>query len=991
MPVNLFMLVRRRWRHLMVFAAGIALAVSCKEAPRVTAEWPSITRETKPWTRWWWHGSAVTKAGITAELEAYSKAGLGGVEITPIYGVYGEEESFIGYLSPQWLEMLDHTLREAARLDLGVDMATGTGWPFGGPWVSAQDACKDMNFKVYTLEEGESLHEPVAFHQEPYVRSVGMQVYEMHGIYKVPGQATQGSIAEPLMRRGARPLDIAQLTEPVESNENLQALALDQVKFDKQLKPSVVMAYSAEGAVLDLTGKVDDSGMLAWTAPEGSWEVYAVFPGAHGKMVERAAPGGEGNVIDHFSATALRNYLHRFDSAFSERKLDGLRAFFNDSYEVDDARGTADWTPELFDEFLQRRGYDLREYLPALFARDSDEMNQRVLCDYRETVSELIHDNFTTLWRAWAKDKGKIVRNQAHGSPANILDLYAEVDIPEMEGNDALRIKMASSAGHVSGKRLISSESATWLDEHFLSSLSEIKASIDLFMTSGVNHVFYHGSCYSPQEDPWPGRLFYAAVHLNPRNPMWKDFSKLNAYITRSQSFLQKSKPANDVLLYFPIYDRFSTPGSEMLEHFDGVGEQFDNTAFKEAAEMMLKRGYTYDYISDKQIRALDVADGKLISENHATYKTIVVPHCRYIPVATLRALLKLADEGAVIIMYKDLPQTFSGYADRENNAIAFNKMVADLEFTGNEGSGVEFAEWGSGKLLRGAYLEILLSEAGVRREELAEKGLGFIRKQNDKGTLYFITNWTANDFDGTVRLAADARSAMLFDPMFKRSGVAQVRKEDDDDPLSVRLQLRYGETIIVQTSERTLRGAEFPYTATSGERFTLEGPWDLTFVEGEPALPAPATLNTLRSWTLLPDEATSNFSGTARYTIALQVPKSWSGDIQLDLGTVKETARVSINGNHLETLIGPRYSILIGRELLSGNDTLEVEVSNLMANGIADLDRRGVFWKRFYNVNFAARLAANRKDGLFDASAWTPLESGLLGPVMIAPVEVAE
>src|SRR5690606_5904912 len=467
--------------------------------------------------------------------------------------------------------MLDHVLKEATRLDLGVDMATGTGWPFGGLWISGEDACKDMNLNVYTISEGESLNEPVAFHHEPYVRAVGTQVYEMHGIYKVPGQPAQGSIAEPLMKRDVRPVDITQLAEPVEANENLQALALDQVKFDKQLKPSAVVAYSDEGTVLDLTGKVDKSGMLGWTAPEGNWEVYAVFPGAHGKMVERAAPGGEGNVIDHFSATALGNYLHRFDSAFSERKLEGLRAFFNDSYEVDDARGTADWTPLLFDEFLQRRGYDLREHLPALFARDSDEMNQRVLCDYRETISELVHDNFTTVWKSWAKDKGKIVRNQAHGSPANILDLYAEVDIPEMEGNDALRIKMASSAGNVTGRRLISSESATWLDEHFQSSLAEIKASVDLFMTSGVNHIFYHGSCYSPVEDPWPGRLFYAAVHLNPRNPMWDDFSKLNAYIARSQSFLQQSKPANDVLLYFPIYDRFSTPGNEMLEHFDGV------------------------------------------------------------------------------------------------------------------------------------------------------------------------------------------------------------------------------------------------------------------------------------------------------------------------------------------------------------------------------------------------------------------------------------
>ncbi|MBC8001438.1 MAG: hypothetical protein H7X97_02510, partial [Opitutaceae bacterium] len=40
-------------------------------------EWPTITQESKPWTRWWWQGSAVNKADLTATLEAYEKAGLG--------------------------------------------------------------------------------------------------------------------------------------------------------------------------------------------------------------------------------------------------------------------------------------------------------------------------------------------------------------------------------------------------------------------------------------------------------------------------------------------------------------------------------------------------------------------------------------------------------------------------------------------------------------------------------------------------------------------------------------------------------------------------------------------------------------------------------------------------------------------------------------------------------------------------------------------------
>jgi len=118
-------------------------------------EWPEISQEARPWSRWWWQGSSVTKAGITAELEAYQKAGLGGLELTPIYGLIGKEDQFIDYLSSEWMELLEYTLQEAGRLGLGIDMATCAGWPFGGPWVSAEDACKYMTHKKYELKGGE--------------------------------------------------------------------------------------------------------------------------------------------------------------------------------------------------------------------------------------------------------------------------------------------------------------------------------------------------------------------------------------------------------------------------------------------------------------------------------------------------------------------------------------------------------------------------------------------------------------------------------------------------------------------------------------------------------------------------------------------------------------------------------------------------------------------------------------------------------------------
>ena len=111
---------------------------------------------------------------------------------------------------------------------------------------------------------------------------------------------------------------------------------------------------------------------------------------------------------------------------------------------------------------------------------------------------------------------------RCYGLSQSHLDLYAVSDVPEIEGRDLVSIKAAPSVAHTEGKKLSSSESATWLDEHFQSNLGDVKKALDLFFLGGVNHIFYHGTCFSPQEAPWPGWLFYAAVHFHPNNPFWR-------------------------------------------------------------------------------------------------------------------------------------------------------------------------------------------------------------------------------------------------------------------------------------------------------------------------------------------------------------------------------------------------------------------------------------------------------------------------------------
>ncbi|MDX2048947.1 MAG: glycosyl hydrolase [Chitinophagaceae bacterium] len=919
-------------------------------------KWPAVTNTTKPWTRWWWLGSAVNKEDITWNLQQYQQAGLGGVEITPIYGVYGYEKQFIDFLSPQWMQMLEHTLKEAKRLGIGVDLANGTGWPFGGPWVKNDDASKTIYYKTYSLNAGEQLKEAIEYRQAALVRTANN-----------------------------KPAAIDTILEPVYVNKNLQSLALDQIQYTGKLPLKKLMAYAGGRPALDLTSQVDANGKLNWAAisANSSWTLYALFEGLHGKMVERAAPGGEGYAIDHFSATAARNYFKKFDEAFKGYDLSYLRSFFNDSYEVDDARGQANWTSGFFDEFMKRKGYDLNDHLPALFGKSSADSNSRVIYDYRSVIDELILENFTNEWKKWGVGKGKLLRNQSHGSPANTLDLYSVVDIPETEGENILRFKFATSAANVSGKKLVSAEAATWLNEHFLSSWGDVKKMVDLFFLGGVNHIFYHGTAYSPKDAPWPGWLFYAAVHFQPTNPQWKDFHVLNEYITRVQSFLQNSQPDNDVLLYYPIADRYSEPGNALLQHFDGIEKNFENTDFEHVSKWMLENGYSFDFFSDRQLQNFTISGNKILSGGNS-YKAILLPAARLIPTKSLQKLLELAKKGATILFYKELPQDAPGNAIRRSEWIEFYPVESKFDFRSKDA--VKQAVIGKGRFVVGDDLDILLRKIKTRKENYNKISLSLVRKKNTEGKVYFINNRNDNVFNDWVTLNEKSVSVALFDPMTGKSGLAKWKKNNKRET-EVRLQLHPYESVIVQTYNSKKAGIAFSYLNAKGESQPIKGEWTIEFLDGGPVIPTKMISEELYSWSDLDTSEYFDFSGTARYSLNFNKPSGVSSAYLLDLGKVHETAEVNFNGKKIATLIGPTFQCAIPASAFQSNNKLEIIVANRMANRIAYMDRNNIPWKIFYNTNMPARKKENEKNGLFDASDWKPLPSGLLGPVTLTPM----
>lgn len=913
---------------------GCLLALSC--AAHDVPTWPEVRRETKPWTRWWWFGNVADRASITAALESYSAAGLGGLELTPVYGARGYEDRFVDFLSPPWIELLEHTLAEARRLDLGIDLATGTGWPFGGPWLEPRHAAHYVTFKTYRVAPRASLAEPVTL--------------------------VAGAIAR---FAGPRRVPLAQLPQPLTAHPNLQDIAVDQVRFEQPLTLVSLMAFPESSAIppLDLTARVRADGHLDWTAPsdDGAWTLHALFSGPHGKMVERAAPGGEGPALDHLSSAALDHYLAHFaECHLLSDNPSGIRAFFNDSYEVDDAHGEANWTPRFLDEFQNRRGYDLRQHLPALLAGP----DTRVLSDYRETVSDLLLDEFTVPWRNWAHARGAFIRNQAHNAPAHLLDLYAASDIPEQEGNGLLAMKLASSAAHLTGKPLASAETATWLNEHWLTTLAELKENADTFLLSGLNHLCYHGTAHSPLDAPWPGFNFYASVELNPHNPLWADFPSLNAYVARAQSFLQSGRPDEDVLLYYNIHDTWAQRGDGSLPHFGHGGENPVGVTAATLAAELHARGTGFDYVSDRLLSAFHVDRGQL-TNGTTRYRALVLPAVDFLPSPTLAKLAALADAGATILVHRHLPQNPAGFtASRED----FTRTLENLRR--HTGRRIHLAD----------HLDELFST--LPREPLVDLDLEFVRRQGDAGPLYFVVNRSGRTIDTWVPFAHPRPHATLFDPLTGSISRAAVRDA------RVYLQLEPGASRIIQFSD-TPTTAPSLHVRPAGAPLPLTGESSVAFERGGPTLPPPARLSALGSWTDLLNEETKSFAGTARYTLAFDAPAAKSDFWQLDLGEVRESARVLLNGHELGTLIHPPFRVVIAADALRPQNTLEILVTNLAANRIADLDRRRVPWKIFYNANMPAHLPENRgPDGLFTAAHWPSRPSGLLGPVTLTPLE---
>lgn len=898
--------------------------------------------ENKPFVRWWWLGSAVDEAGLTWNLEEFAKAGIGGVEITPIYGVKNNEKNDVEYLSPRWMQLYEHTVKEAGRLGLQVDMNNGTGWPFGGPHISTDHSAK----KFITAKFGAKAHQTVR-------KSLALNEKRQKD-----NAAVQCVLAVGKSER-------ADITEYITGKEK-----------------------SVDGLWLA------KSAMLEWT-PDEDATIYVLYSGHTYQKVKRAAPGGEGLVMNHYDKDAFDQYFGRFDEAFSSSGAPWPDTFFNDSFEV----YGSDWTVDLPEEFAKDHGYRLESMLPEFLGEGDPDISARVVTDYRETLARLLEDNFTRPWTAWAHSHGVRTRNQAHGSPANIIDLYAAVDIPECESfgrsefnipvlrQDSIRkpndgdpavLKFATSAAHLTGKKHTSAEALTWLTEHFRTSLSQCKPEIDQMFASGVNHIYFHGAPYSPKGSSFPGWKFYAAINMSPTNNIWKHAPAFFEYITRCQAFLSEGSPDNEVLLYLPIYDIWHEQQQRQFLIFDIHKMDQTMPAVKEAMNTIVRSGYDADYISDRFIQELSLRKGRLVTESGAQYKALVVPECHKMPLETLEKLAGLSRKGAKIIFVGHMPDDVPGYGSLEARRAQMKKVLRRME----------------GKVTVGIDYAALLDEAGACREPFKSEMKGtMLRQKNAQGGYdYFMSMLTDNPVHGYVALGARLPkkwdgTVWVSDPLTGRWEVADHIFEKGR--LSVYLDLAPGESVLVrivptkeQASSRSARHRAY----NLGKETLIDGSWTLSFPESDPKIDSIYPLESLVPWTRIDDEKLKVNCGTGIYKTQFKTPEDGADAWLLDLGDVRESALVRLNGKCMGTVFSVPFRMWIAKDDLkpAGEmNTMEIELCNLPSNRIADFERRGVEWRIFKDANISSVTGTKK----FSFGDWATDPSGLNSEVKLIAV----
>jgi hypothetical protein len=888
-----------------VTAAGVADTLAT-----VASRLPSPPGDARPLVRWWWFGPALEQRELEREIVAMKAGGFGGFEIQPVYPMELDDPDrgirTQRYLSPDFLGMLAFANQKAREHGLRVDVTLSSGWPYGGPHVPVTEAASRLRPAVIELPaNADSFAMPALMHGEKLLAT-----------FVADGGATQYD-----------PEALKLIEVPVASGR-------------------AAIAPSAHGRV-----------------------IVCYITSRTGQQVKRAALGGEGFVLDHLNATAVRHHL----DAVAGPLLNAFGAsppysVFSDSLEV----YASDWTDDFLAEFQRRRGYDLKPHLPQIDSGKGPDA-PALRHDWALTQTELVNERYLEPVKAWAHAHGTRFRSQTYGEPAVSMSSNRLVDLPEGEGPQFRSFsftRWATSAGHLYGRPVISAETWTWLHSPaFAATPLDMKAEADRMLLQGVNQFVGHGWPYTPPGVPEPGYGFYAAAVFNDHLPWWNVMPDVTAYLQRMSYLMRQGQPAKDVAVFLPSDDVYASlePGKVSLS------AEMGRYVTPELTAQILDAGHNLDYVDAESVAALGIP-----------YPVLVMPRVSRLAPAVLAKLAEYVRGGGRIIAVGSQPSLAPGYADA---ARVTPQVVAASKALFASGQNVRFVASDADV---GAALQAAVP-ADLRLSAHASD-IGFVHRKLADADIYLIVNTSNRDVRASASFHAPRRWAAWWNPF---------NGDITPAPAQPVLELAPYESRVLVFSDTTQQAtAHAKPVALVGDAVLvadLGRGWQLSFpVQAGPDGAAPMELAALRSWT--EDPARRYFSGVATYerTIDLTAPQLDGRRVLLDFGPgtpldavpkvpagmramldspVREAAVVAVNGQRAGSIWHPPYVLDVTALLRPGANRFEIHVANSALNARAG---QALPDYRLLSARYGERFIPQ------DTQLIQPQPSGILGQVRL-------
>ncbi len=878
--------------------------------------------------RWWWFGPTVTKAELEREMRLMKDGGIGGFEIQPIYPVVLDDASkglkTVPFLSDEFMDALKFTQEKARELGLRVDLTIGSGWPFGGPSVPVTEAAGRLRVERVKANTRRVPIPPIA---------------EGEKLLGVFGNSTASGSEPP-----TPPLATARGTVPFR----------------------------------EITDLRDDA---AWLPDNTPTEVMFFIASRTGQQVKRPGVGGEGFVLDHYNRSAIDNYLKNVgDRLLQSFKGNPPYAIFCDSLEV----FSSDWTDDFLAEFQQRRGYDLKPLLPALVT-DIGPQTPSIRHDWGQTMTELLNERFMVPMRDWAKRNNTKFRIQGYGIPPATIGSNAYADITEGEGSHwkTLRAaRWASSANHLYGRNITTSETWTWLHSpSFRATPLDLKAEADLHFLQGINQLIGHGWPYTAEGQEYPGWRLYAAGAFNEKNPWWIVMPDLSKYLQRVSWLMRQGQPANDIAFYLPNSDAWAGFVSPRVHY---MIEALKSRIGDPVIARTLEAGYNLDFFDDDVLQQIGKVEKGALSLGANKYKAVILPNVERIPLATLRKLEEFAKNGGLVIAARRIPNVAPGYKASDAERAEIRAIAARL-FEGANAAGHLVAD--ENTQLAPKLNALLQPDVQLAP---AVTDIGFIHRHDDNADIYFLANSSNQKQSVKATFRVQGLNAELWNPL--DGSVRAADTQDEPNGLSLSLELEpYGSCVVIFTNRSLAQATD--HSASTLTPMDLSNGWRVTIGQKTTAM------NQLRSWT--EDEETRFYSGAVTYEKEITVPDTLlkaGQEVHLDFGAgqaipeqprrngmrawfdgpVREAAVVYVNDQRVGSVWCPPYSVNVTKLLKRGENRLRIVVANTAINYLAG--RRLPDYKLLH-LRYGERFQPQDMENL------QPLPSGLLGAVRLVGV----